>query len=368
MNILFDIGHPAHVHMFKYSIFKLKEKGHNVLVTVKNIPSAIQLLKLFNIKFISIGKKYDSIFLKGLNQFKYDWNLFKIANKYKIDLAIGSSISITHVSCFHKMKSIIMDDDDDDAVQLFVKFAHPFADFILSPDALVHQRNGKKDITYAGTHEMMYLHSELFEPNKTIINEVGLKEGDSYFVLRFVAAKAYHDISQNGLTLQQKRKIIDIIKPHGKVFITTEREVEPEFMEYQLDISPEKIHHLLYFADMFIGDSQTMTSEAAILGTPALKCNTFAGKLSIPNELEKKYDLCYSFQPCDFKKLIEKMEYLVSMKDKKIKWRNKVNKLYKDKINVSRFLVWLIENFPKSVYILKENPEYQLNFRSHILL
>ena len=60
-----------------------------------------------------------------------------------------------------------------------------------------------------------------------------------------------------------------------------------------MPIPPESIHSLLYYAKMFIGDSQTMTTEAAILGTPALKCNTFAGKLSVPNELEEKYNLCY---------------------------------------------------------------------------
>jgi len=38
-----------------------------------------------------------------------------------------------------------------------------------------------------------------------------------------------------------------------------------------------------------------MTSEAAMLGTPSLKLNSFAGKLSVPNELEQKYQLCYSF-------------------------------------------------------------------------
>jgi len=55
------------------------------------------------------------------------------------------------------------------------------------------------------------------------------------------------------------------------------------------------MHSLLYYATMFIGDSQTMTSEAAMLGTPSLKLNSFAGKLSVPNELEQKYQLCYSF-------------------------------------------------------------------------
>ena len=51
-----------------------------------------------------------------------------------------------------------------------------------------------------------------------------------------------------------------------------------------------------------------MTSEAAILGVPALKCNTFAGRLSVPNELEQKYGLCYAYQPCEFDRLYAHVE------------------------------------------------------------
>jgi len=32
MNLLFDIGHPAHVHLFKNFIYYLKNSGHNVFV------------------------------------------------------------------------------------------------------------------------------------------------------------------------------------------------------------------------------------------------------------------------------------------------------------------------------------------------
>ena len=45
-------------------------------------------------------------YMMGLSQFKYDFNLFKIAKTHKIDIAVGSSITITHVSRFYKMKSI----------------------------------------------------------------------------------------------------------------------------------------------------------------------------------------------------------------------------------------------------------------------
>lgn len=358
MNILFDIGHPGQVHLYRHAIRILRENGHKIIVTVKNIPSAKNLLEAFQIEYISLGKKYDSILLKGLTQLKYNFNLYQIARKEKIDIAVGSSITITHVSVFHKMKSIVLDDDDAEAVLLFSLFAHPFADCIISPAALAHQRKRKKDITYKGTHELFYLHPAYFSPNSAVLAEAGINETDTFFLLRFVSGKAYHDSGHNWLNLEQKLQIISLLEPYGKVFITTEREIEHELQKWQLKIPPEKIHHLMYFAEMFIGDSQTMTSEAAILGTPALKCNTFAHRLSVPNQLENQYDLCYAFQPEEFYLMIEKIKLLLTRQDLKKSWKLKKEAFLFDCINPTKFLTWFIENYPKSIQQVKNDSDF----------
>ena len=35
-----------------------------------------------------------------------------------------------------------------------------------------------------------------------------------------------------------------------------------------------------------------------------------------------------------------------------------------DKIDVTAFMVWFVENYPDSVKIMKDNPDYQLRFKS----
>lgn len=363
MNILIDIGHPGQVHLFRYVIKILQSRNHKVVVTVKDIPAAKSLLEAFDIEYLSLGKKFDSVFLKGLSQIRFNLNLFRIARKEKIDIAAGSSITITHVSVFHKMKAIVLDDDDAEAVKLFSYFAHPFADCILSPSALAHQRTGWKDHSYAGTHELFYLHPSYFTPDPSILPEVGLKPGEPFYLVRFVSGKAYHDKGEKWMTNSQKMRIVKLLEAHGKVLITTEREIEPEFQKWKLKISPERIHHLMYYATMFVGDSQTMTSEASILGTPALKCNTFAHKLSIPNMLENKYDLCYSFQPQEFESMYEKIGKLLNTPHLKQSWVKKREKFLTDSIDPTAFLVWFIENWPGSLEISKNDPEYQQKFR-----
>ena len=64
MNILFDIEHPAHVHYFKNVISILKGKGHNIIITAVDKDITFQLLKQYDLKFISLGKHYKSVFMK----------------------------------------------------------------------------------------------------------------------------------------------------------------------------------------------------------------------------------------------------------------------------------------------------------------
>lgn len=363
MRILIDICHPAHVHLFRNFIKEMENIGHQFWITVKNDASSKQLLQFYNIPFIQIGDKKDSLFGKGLSQLRYNWIVRKLVRKNKIAMGMGSSITVAHVSKLTKMHSVVFDEDDDQVEPLFTFFVHPFSDYLLSPDVLRNKRRKKSTIYYSGYHELASLHPKRFVLDSQVMHEIGMKPGEMFFILRFNAFKAHHDIGISGLSLEDKRRLIAKLTEKGKVFITMERELEPEFEKYRLRISPEKIHSLIYYATMLIGDSQTMTSEAAILGTPALKCNSFAGKLAVPNELENKYQLCFSFQPTEVNRLFDKLEELLAEQDLKTIWQERRSRMLQDKIDVTSFMVWFVESFPKSAEIMKNDPDYQLRFK-----
>jgi len=246
------------------------------------------------------------------------------------------------------MKSILLDDDDAEAVRLFSLFAHPFAGTVVSPAALSHQRTHKRDIVYEGTHELFYLHPNYFRPDPAVPAGAGIDISSPYFILRFVSGKAYHDKGERMLSLDQKLRLVRLLERYGRVYITTERNIDSELQQWQLKIPPEQIHHLLWYATMFVGDSQTMTSEAAILGTPALKCNSFAHKLSVPNMLEDRYELCYSYQPEEFDVMYLKMEQLLNTQGIKEIWGTRRERFLKDSIDPTAWLVDFIENYPES--------------------
>lgn len=361
MNILIDIGHPAHVHLLRYTGEELKKHGHHVFFSVRDIPVAKRLMDYYGMAYVDLGNKKDSIFGKGMTILSQDIQLLWYVWRHKIDIGLSSGIVLSHVSKMSKMKSFMFDDDDDSAEPLVVKYGHPFSNVVFTP--LVIKRKTNQAVYYKGCHELAYLHPNRFRPDETVLKKAKLSVGDKFFILRFVAFKGHHDIGQQGISIEQKRRLVNLLSQYGRVIITSERTIEPEFEQYRLPVPPEEIHSLMYYATMFLGDSQTMTSEAAIMGVPALKCNTFAGKLSIPNELEQKYGLCYAYLPVDFEKFYEHVERLLKQPDIKDEWKKKREFFLKDKIDVSAFFTWFIENYPDSKRIMKENPVYQYNFK-----
>ncbi len=347
MNILIDIGHPAHVHLYRNFYSEMKAKGHNIYVTVKNIASATELLDLYGIPYMLIGSRGGSIPAKALRQVQFDLSLIRIAKRFSIDIGLGSSITLAHASRFCKMKSVIFDDDDDKVQPLMTKFGHPFADLIVSPSSLESARASRKALFYPGYHELAYLHPARFRPEPGVSGDAGVAVGERYFIMRFNAFRAHHDKGVKGLSAAQKMSLVKLLEPYGRVFITTEAEIEPELSGYQLRVSPEKAHSLLFYATMFIGDSQTMTSEAAVLGVPALRCNTFAGSISYLREQEETYGLTYAYKPEGFQGLQDKIESLLANPDLHGEWQRRRSVMLKEKIDVTAFMIWLVENYPE---------------------
>ena len=119
----------------------------------------------------------------------------------------------------------------------------------------------------------------------------------------------------------------------------------------------------MYYATMFIGDSQTMTSEAAVLGTPAIRSNSFVGRIAYLEEEEHKYGLTYGFLPKDFSNMYLKIKELLSNSDLKGEWKRRKENMLEDKIDVTSFFTWFIGNYPDSFKVMKKEPEYQKRFR-----
>lgn len=350
MRIIVDIAHPAHVHFFKNFIWLMEEKGHEVIVTAGDKEVTLKLLENYGFKYLFTCKRTNGYRLI-LEIIKRDIQMLRFVREYKPDIVMGIASTIaSHVSRVTTVKSIVFTDTEH--TKLADMITYPFSDCIVTPSCYSKDL-GKKQIRYNGYHELAYLHPNRFTPNPAVLTELGLAEGDPFIIVRFVSWQASHDIGCKGLTLDSKRKAICEFEKYGRVFITSEKPLPEEFEKYRINVSPEKMHDLLYYAALLYGESATMASECAVLGTHAIFCD-FAGR-GYTDEEEKEYDLVYNFKLDESgqKKSIEKAVELLQDPNLKEKGRKKRERLLSDKIDVTAYLVWFIENYPGSVADMK---------------
>ena len=313
------------------------------------------------------GWKYYNVYPKerketkldmALSLIKRDIEVLKIAMKERPTLMIGTSVEITHIGKILRIPSIMVEEDDVDQIPLWAKISYPFATSILSPYCCRAGKWQKKTINYEGYHELAYLHPNYFTPKIENINSL-IPEKKPYFILRFAKLTAHHDKGKKGITNSVASQIIKKLNNKGEVFITSERVLAPEFEKYRIKIHPSLIHDALAFANLYIGDSQTMATEAAVLGTPSIRFNDFVGKLSTLEELEHKYKLTYGIETSHPEKLLQKIDELLEIPNLKEEWQKRREIMLNDKIDVTKFIVNFIENFLKISSKVNNNISYQ---------
>lgn len=364
MRVLISMGHPAHVHLFKNLIWEMEKKKHEIKIVARDKEMVLYLLDYYGFDYTVISTKGSGLVGIGKEMLIRNYRLLKIARKFKPDLMVAVfDPSIAQVGKILRISSIIFIDNEPEVVKFPIAYLTiPFAETILTLTSVKHDF-GTKEIKMNGYKELAYLHPNYFKPNPKVIENVGILKKEDFVLFRFVAWNAYHDIRKRGFDLEAKRRLVKELEKYAKVFITSESPLPAELEKYKITVPPEKIHDVLYFADLLIGDSQTMTTEAGVLGTPAIRCNSFVGENDMGNfiELEQKYGLISNYRNRD--KAIDKAVELIQKPNLKEEWQKKREKLLKDKIDVTAFMVWFVENFPESFKEMKENPEIQYRFK-----
>jgi uncharacterized protein len=346
MRILFEINHPGHFHLFKSTIEILISRSHSVYIFAKTdypIPQLIESKAEWNVTYT--GNKGKTRFQKVAKQFYFLIQAVWFILVKKIDLCIGVSVTMPQAAFLTGKKSIIFDDDDKDVTPYFTFLSHTFATRIFCPDCIRMKSPKKKYIYYQGYHELAYLHPHVFTPDKQVLKEQNLSEDEPYFIVRFNAFKAHHDKAEYGLSNEQKKELVLHLRKYGRVLISWENKVFQDLAGEMMTVPPSRIHHLLAYAFLYVGESQTMSTEAALLGIPAIRINTFKGRLSVQNELEDRYGLLFSFLPHEFNLALEKIDELIASNAKSC-WSSKRDRMLRDKINVSDLIT-------KSILALK---------------
>ena len=367
MNILIQLSHPAHFHLYKNVAQNFMRDGHKVFILIKTKDILEDLLKQSGLPYYNILKEAHRKSKFGMlwDMLVRDWRILRFVKKHKIDLLTGSTVEVAQVGWLTRKYRVNTGEDDMNVVPLFPKMAGPFMGTILSPRVCNNYSLEPYSVKYESYHELAYLHPNHFQADKNVVEKY-FSADTPFFILRFSSLNAYHDAGIQGINTEIAQHLIDILKPHGRIYITSERELEPQFEPYRIKINTLDMHHVMAFSTLYIGDSQTMAAEAAVLGVPFVRFNDFVGRIGYLNELEDVYQLGLGIKASEVgaaDKMYKVVESVLATPNLKEEWQVRRQKMLSEKIDYAQFLTWFIEKYPESQKIMKENPDYQYRFK-----
>lgn len=330
--VLFDSHHPKHYLTLRQLSYKCLENGIDVIWTARDKDVLVDLIRASGATPYVLTTSQKGLFHLFGELIVYDLKLIRLVNRCRPFALMGNSISITHAGKILGIPSILINDDDAKANPQYPYLGYPFASRIITPDCL-QENYGPKHRKYNGLHELAYLHPRVFAPDLSIREALNMAHGEPFFLIRTVALKASHDMGAKGLPIDLIKKIIQTLLPKGRVFISSESPLAQEFEKYRLPVSAERMHDVLAACELLIGDSQTMAAEAAVLGTPSVRMNSFVERISYLNQLEHRYGLTYGFKTDNGQAMLDKIELLLSVNNLAAVWKAKQDKLLKEMVD-----------------------------------
>ena len=355
MRILIDIGHPAHVHLFKHFAWQMQKKGHEIFFTVRDKEHELYLLSAYGFKYRSFGKHLKSKIGKIIGLLRFNIKMLDTALSFKPDIFIShGSVYAAQVAWLLRKPHISMEDTGN-MEQVFLY--RPFSKAILTPITL-EKKLGSKQIQLKTYHELAYLNPKYFKKSPEVLKLLNINSGDTYCVLRLVSWNATHDIGKNGLKENEVIEIVDYLLSKMRVFISSEQKLPTYLEKFKFELSPSVIHDVLAYSSLVISEGATLAAESGFLGVPTIYINS---QETCNNKELEKIGCVFSFK--NGNGVIRKaMEIICDETIKKVVEVSSSN-LVNDKIDLTLFMVWFVENYPKSFQIMKENPDYQYNFR-----
>ncbi len=337
MRVLIDILHPAHVHFFRNFYSEMENRGHSVCITARDKDRSVELLRAFDLPYQQISQQKSGAGL-AIEMAQRTPRLMKIMRSFRPDVMtgiMGPSIALAGVLRLPRVPSVVFYDTEF-AVQTN-RIVYPLAYSVCTPDCYQGTVPGRH-LTSAGYHELAYLHPNRFQPDPTVLAEFGLSPGEPYSIVRFVSWQAVHDRRETGLSVKQKRHLVEVLQRRGRVLISSEGPLAPDLADLEVRGRVNQIHHRLAHAQLVVGESATMSSEAAVLGVPAVFIAT-TGRGYTDDE-ERRYGLVRHFTEDQYDMALSAIEEILATTP--ADWQAARQRLLEEKIDVT---AWMIDYF-----------------------
>lgn len=339
MRILIDILHPAHVHFFRNFYEVMDGRGHDLCITARDKDRSVDLLEQYGLPYQQISVQKSGSVGMVVEMTQRTGALMKVMNQFQPDVMTGiMGPSIALGGAIKRVPAVVF--YDTEFARQTNWFTYPLAHSVVTPDCYQGKVRGTH-VRYAGYHELAYLHPNRFQPDPDKLEGFGLEPGEPYTFVRFVSWQAVHDRGESGFTAAQKRDLVARLGRHGRVLVSSEAPLPDDLAPLEVTGPVEDIHHLLAYAQLIVGESATMSSEAAVLGVPAVMIAT-TGRGYTDDE-ERRYELVRHFTDDQYDRAIAAVEEMFTESPREL-GRLARARLLADKIDVTQWMVEYFEN------------------------
>jgi uncharacterized protein len=290
MRILVDMTHPMHVHFFRHAIASWRGAGHQVQIASRDKDITLQLLDEFGLDHTRIGghARGGTVGL-AIELVDRAWGLARIIREFRPHVATSEAGTFLVFGCLpYRVPAVIFSDTEHACVSNAITY--PFAKVVVTPRSYRKPVRGAH-IRYSGYQQLAYTHPTVFTPDPTALAAENLEPGEPFSIVRLVSWTASHDTGDCGV--KDLGQVIDTLSAYGRVILSAEKTLPAALQPHLLRGPRSNMLHLQAFARLFFGESATMASECALLGTPAIFIST-SGRGYI-DEQQARYEMVYWF-------------------------------------------------------------------------
>jgi predicted glycosyltransferase len=342
MRAIVDISHPSQVHFFKNLILRFRKNGGKVLVTARGKDVTLDLLKNLNIKYICLSHQTGGMFSMLRELILRYILMWIIVRRFKPDILIAETgVTVGLIGTLMRIPRIVEEDTEHAKLQRMLGL--PFVSIIMTGLGYLGN-HGKRERKFKGVWVQSYLNPEYFTPAASILTDAGIEIDKPFIVMRMVSWSAAHDTGLHGYSEAQYLNIVEKLSKYGRVIISSEGLLPLSMAKYKNPVAPEKVHHLLAFAKLYIGEGATMAAEAAVLGTPAIFTNPLP--LGYLQAMEREYQLVYNCD--DFDAGFDIAEKLLKTDNLKQLWQQRRKKLLDESEDINEFMFRIADEVTRS--------------------
>ncbi|RQG89849.1 DUF354 domain-containing protein [Natrarchaeobius halalkaliphilus] len=337
MRYLFFTNTPAHVHLYKHAVRTLREGGHDVLVLARDYTCTVDLLEWYDLPYEIYGRCGTT---KGslLSRLPAHYaRAIRLALRFDPDLVVGMGGYAAHTGAVIVTPTVLFIDSEPASFDHTI--STPFARAVLTPNTF-QKDLGERHYVFSGFKECAYLHPDVYEPNPSIRDRLEIGRDESYVILRLNAFGSQHDVGKAGISGDDRHRIVDRLSDDATVFVSDEGgDADLEGLPARpFDLHPALMHDALSEATLLVADTQTMVTEAALLGTPAIRSNSFVGDDDMGNFVElENHGLIHNVTSAQ--EIIERSSAILESETVDEVWQRRRDEFLSDRENLTDVIV-----------------------------